>query len=132
MSVASILGFVAPALNRVLSFIPDPNARALAEAEFSRAMLEAGHDQREINKEEARHHSLFVAGWRPFVGWCCSGCILYGYLAQPWLAWLAAMYAPEHMDKIPEFPMENVMELIFGLLGLGSLRTFEKYKGVAK
>lgn len=136
MNPLALIPVLGPAVEKLLNLIPDPNARAKAEAEFQRQLLQAamdeGKDQRAVNLEEARHQSLFVAGWRPAIGWGCGFCILYGYVLQPLLAWGVAVHAPQYLDRIPVFPMEHVWELIFALLGVGSLRTLEKVKGLRR
>jgi hypothetical protein len=132
----SLLPIVGQAVDKILSLIPDPNARAKAEAEYQQAVLQAtmqeSADNREINKVEAAHTSVFVAGWRPFFGWMSAFCVLYAYLLRPLLMWIVMMYSPEHVARIPEVPMDHVWELIFGMLGIGGLRTIEKCKGKAR
>ena len=76
--------------------------------------------QTEINKVEAGHRSIFVAGWRPAVGWVCAAGLAISFLVNP--------YLPNPV----ELPMEHMTELIYGLLGLGGLRTIEKLNGRAK
>lgn len=81
--------------------------------------------QVELNKVEAQHRSLFVAGWRPFIGWVCGVGLLFMFLANPILQWLSAKPGPE-------LPQDIILELVIALLGLGALRTVEKMKGRAK
>ena len=82
--------------------------------------------QVEMNKIEAQHRSVFVAGWRPFVGWVCGVGVLNLVLINPWIQWIA--------DKPgPELPAQTIMQLTLGMLGLlGSMRTVEKLKGKTK
>lgn len=86
--------------------------------------------QVEINKEEARHSNIFVSGWRPFVGWVCGAAFAYHFILQPFLIFLFAISGAP--IQTPVFDMEALFTVLFGLLGLGGLRTFEKTKGVAK
>lgn len=93
--------------------------------------------QNEVNKEEAKHTSLFVAGWRPFVGWVGGISIAYQFLVYPLLTWAWAIL--EAYNKIPEgakYPpsldSSTLMTLITGMLGIAGMRTYEKYKGVSK
>lgn len=81
--------------------------------------------QVELNKVEAGHRSLFVAGWRPFLGWVCGIGLGFTFVANPVLQWLTG-------DVGPEVPADVMMELVIAMLGLGGLRTFEKVKGKAK
>ena len=81
--------------------------------------------QIEINKIEASHRSRFVAGWRPFLGWVCGIGLANMFLINPWLQWITGKDGPNLPENI-------IMELVFALLGLGTLRTIEKIQGRAK
>ena len=87
--------------------------------------------QMEINKIEAQHRSIFVAGWRPFIGWVCGLALAYNFIARDLL-----VYAITVIDKTvpapPALQLEHLMTVLVGLLGLGGLRTVEKLKGRAK
>lgn len=113
--------------------IPDTVAADKAKAEI--AMMQAKGEldlmlgQIEVNKAEAQNASVFVAGWRPFIGWVCGLALAYEYLMMPLFAWLSlnvGWQAPPHLV------MDGMMELVLAMLGVAGLRTFEKYKGVAK
>jgi hypothetical protein len=112
--------------------IPDKDAREKAQAELIKAAqdqdFQKAMGQLEINKVEAQHASLFVAGWRPAVGWVCVIGLAYNFLLYPLLTWLVAVTGAE--INPPALLSENLMELVLGMLGLGALRSFEKYKGV--
>ena len=79
--------------------------------------------QLEINKVEAANPSLFVSGWRPFIGWICGVGLGYQFLIYP----ILIGYAP----KIQQLDLGTLITLLGGLLGLGTLRTVEKINGVA-
>lgn len=81
--------------------------------------------QIELNKIEASHRSRFVAGWRPFMGWVGGLGLLNMFLVNPWIQWFTGMEGPN-------LPEGVIMELVFALLGLGTLRTIEKIKGKTK
>jgi len=85
--------------------------------------------QIQVNTAEAASTSMFVAGWRPAVGWVCVGAMAYQYLLRPLLAWCMAIVG----HPIPPMPGldQNLWELMLGMLGIGGLRSFEKVKGVA-
>ena len=78
--------------------------------------------QIEINKQEAKSKSLFIAGWRPFIGWTCAFGILYEFLFNPFLTGFGYNF--------PSIEISALHSLIMGMLGLGGLRTFEKVKKV--
>ncbi len=86
--------------------------------------------QIELNKIEAKHSHIFVAGWRPFIGWVCGFNLVYLVLIRDWMCWLINAC---HLNIVtpPAIGIEMTTELVFALLGLGGLRTFEKIKGKA-
>ena len=86
--------------------------------------------QIELNKVEAGHRSIFVAGWRPFLGWCLSFAMAYHFILQP-IAVFAISVAGLSYD-LPEFDMNSLMTVLLGMLGLGGMRTYEKSKGLTK
>lgn len=86
--------------------------------------------QLDINKTEAAHRSIFVAGWRPFIGWSCGVALAWNYIAQPILVFTLAQTG--NLVDLPALDMSQMMPVLMGMLGLGGLRTFEKYKSVSK
>lgn len=83
--------------------------------------------QAEINKIEASHRSLFVAGWRPFIGWVCGMGFLWAFIGHPLFEWVVRIRALG--IEPPDIATGNMMELVLALLGLGTLRTYEKIQG---
>lgn len=111
---------------------PDPAAKAAAELELLK-LTQAGDlqtvlAQLEINAKEAAHPSVFVAGWRPFVGWCCGVGLGYATIGHNVLAWLAVARG---WPVPPAVDTDVLIYTLGGLLGIGGLRTLEKVKGVA-
>jgi hypothetical protein len=108
--------------------IPDPAARDAARLELLKLQqsgeLAAMLAQTEINKVEAASSSVFVAGWRPAIGWVCAMAMGYQYLLRPFLVAYHPALAFPGLD-------DNLWQLLAGMLGLGGLRTFEKVNGVA-
>jgi len=80
--------------------------------------------QAEITRQEAGHRSLFVAGWRPFIGWVCGLGLFFAFLVGPMLTFAGV--------AAPIFPTEVMFNLVLALIGLGGLRTYEKLKGIDK
>jgi hypothetical protein len=113
-------------------FVPDPEAKRQAEAEFlSMAMqgeLKQVIAQLEINAREATHPSMWVAGWRPAVGWVGALGLFYATIGQPVLAWVSAARG---WPVPPDLNVDLLWVTLSGMLGIGGLRTYEKAKGVA-
>jgi hypothetical protein len=130
----ALLPTLLPALTEVLDrVIPDQAAAAKAKLEMEARLLEAATaqaaQQTEINKIEAAHQSIFVSGWRPYIGWVCGMAIAWAFLLSPMLSWLLPVMGV--VAVVPPLQTEFLLELVFAMLGLGGLRTFEKLKGVA-
>ena len=113
---------------------PDPIQRSAAQLELLK-LQQSGElaqiaGQLEINKQEASSTSVFVAGWRPFAGWVCGSALAYSFLVYPLLVWACAIWFPSVVP--PKLGNDGMLyELLFAMLGLGGLRSFEKFKGVA-
>tara|TARA_R100000278_G_scaffold122193_1_gene107754 strand:+ start:1060 stop:1455 length:396 start_codon:yes stop_codon:yes gene_type:complete len=86
--------------------------------------------QLDINKIEAGHRSVFVSGWRPFLGWISGLSIGYVYLFQPLFDMILQMF-DVRIDWVV-LDLGQLMPLVLGMLGLGGLRSFEKAKGLTK
>jgi hypothetical protein len=86
--------------------------------------------QLKVNEKEAAHRSVFVAGWRPFIGWVCGVSIAYTYIFRPIATDVAAFYG-RHLF-LTELDSGALMALVTGMLGLGGMRTYEKWRGVSK
>lgn len=111
---------------------PDPAEAAKAEYELLRMTqdgdLKVVLAQLEVNAREAQHPSLFVAGWRPFFGWAGGAGFVYATIVQPLLAWLATI---KGWPLPPIINIDLLWVVVTGLLGIGTLRSFDKVKGKA-
>ena len=83
--------------------------------------------QTKINEIEAGHRTVFVAGWRPFIGWVCGVALAYNFVIRDLFIWIT-----KTADAPPALQMEHLMTVLLGMLGLGGLRTFEKVKDKTK
>jgi hypothetical protein len=130
MVAPAVIGVIAEGVRSVLDrILPDPAARAAAELELLRLQQAGGLAQLEVNKAEAGSSHLFVAGWRPMVGWVCAAALAGQFVVTPVAVWASAIAGhpfppPPSLDGV-------LWELLFGMLGLGALRTVEKVKGKA-
>ena len=126
MSILAAL--IEPVSELIGKFVPDrdkANALAhdiatLAEKQHHAAMLA----QLEVNKVEAASSSLFVSGWRPFIGWVCGVSMGFNFLGVPLLSAFAVVISP--------LDLAVMMPVLLGMLGLGGLRTYEKVNKVAR
>ena len=131
-----------PILGTVLDkILPDTKAAAEAKIKVMEmaqqgelAVLAADTDlakgQLEINKVEAASSSLFIGGWRPAVGWVCAAAFAWNFIGLP-IAMFIAAYMGKSLQLAPA-DMGEMLPVLLGMLGLGSLRSFEKSKGVAR
>lgn len=131
----AIAGVIGPIVDGFLKFIPDRNKREEAKEQLEAQMLTAltglVQGQLEINKAEAQHGSIFVAGWRPAIGWICGTALGWNYIIQPILNWIAFAIGVD-MDAAPKLDTAELTTILLGMLGLGGLRTYEKRLGVAR
>lgn len=129
-----------PLLNKLIGLIPDPQKRAEMELEISKlqqstefkqldADLQVALAQAQINLEEAKSSDRFKSWWRPAAGWCCVLGLLGQFLVGPTLTWFMALIG--HPTPFPQLDTPLLTTLLLGLLGLGTLRTVDKVRGVA-
>lgn len=121
-------------VDKALGFIPNPEERQKATealtSQLQSAMIAVTMGQIETNKEEAKSASVFVAGWRPAIGWICAAALGYQYLLRP-IATTIMSYSHIPVIDLPGLD-DNLWQLLLGMLGLGGLRTYEKVTGVTK
>lgn len=110
--------------------ILDPKEMAQLELQLKQLEQASRDGQIAINKIEAAHKSLFVAGWRPFIGWVCGVAIAYAFVGQPIVEWAVAIYGAD--IKTPEIDSDTLYQLVLAMLGMAGLRTFEKSKKVSR
>lgn len=121
--------------------LPDPKMAAEAklkaiemaqrgELEHLNADLKLALGQIEVNKEEAKDPSLFKSGWRPAVGWLCVAGFGYMAIVRPILPWVLTVAGVE-VPPLPQIDTAEIGALLFGMLGLGGMRTAERIKGKA-
>lgn len=92
------------------------------EAELEKARMQVG-----VNTAEANSGSNFRGGWRPFIGWICGTGLAYAVLIQPLASGLIQAFVPEMKTFVmPNVQTDALMALLFGMLGLGGYRTYEK------
>jgi hypothetical protein len=114
-------------------FVPDTDAKNRAKEAWQLRVLEIAAQeatqQSQTNTTEAAHASLFVSGWRPAVGWVCAASFAWVCVGQPLFSWTYVL-ATKQPAPVIALPTEMLMTTLLGMLGLGTLRTLEKIKGV--
>lgn len=129
--IPSLLPILGDVLDRV---IPDKAAAEKARLEMEMTLTKAANEgalaQVEVNKIEAGHGSVFVAGWRPAIGWVCAAALAWAFIIGPVATWALAVLGIK--ESLPPLMTDNLFELVLAMLGLGGLRTFEKLRGVTR
>ena len=130
-----IQALIGPVTGLLDKFIEDKDQKAKLAHDIATMAEKQVHEQAigqiEINKAEAQHRSIFVAGWRPFLGWSLSFAMVWHFVLVPMITFVFA-YAGIEPPELPAFDMDSLMTVLLGMLGLGGLRTFEKAKGLSK
>lgn len=113
-------------------FFPDPTKKAEALLELEKLHqsgdLAVMTGQLDINKIEAGSPNLFIAGWRPFVGWVCGFGFAVQFVVAPTLTWLSSVIG--HSLTFPSLDTGTLTTLLLGLLGMGGMRMYEKLQNV--
>ena len=130
--VSSLIGPVTGILDKV---IEDKDQKAKLAHELATMADKLSHEQQlaqiEVNKAEAASGSLFKGGWRPCVGWVCAIAFFYHFVGQPVIIFVLTITGVEIPD-LPNFNMNTLLTVLGGMLGIGSLRSYEKQKGLTK
>ena len=125
--IGDIINIVGKVIEKI---VPDKTKAAEMKHEIALSLVSSDLAQMAINKKEAEHPSVFVSGWRPAVGWVCVVALAFNYIIAPLINWACAVWYPEII--LPRLDITELMTLLFGLLGMGTLRSFDKTKGTAR
>ena len=116
-------------------FFPDANQAAAAKLRLLEMQqngdLQVMASQMDINKIEAANSSLFVSGWRPFIGWVCGISLAYAAILEPVSRFIASVMF-KYNGAFPVIDTTLTLQILLGLLGLAGMRSWEKKEGVAK
>jgi len=127
-AIFSGVGSLAKDIRSLITGKPDPEKMLIVEQKLMELEFVANKTQNDINLVEAKHPNIFVSGWRPSIGWTCSAAILYNFVLCPILTWIFAIYGIT--TPPPVLDTGSLMTLVLSLLGLGGMRTYEKFKNV--
>jgi len=119
---------IGPVASLLEKLIPDKDAREKMAHDIATLAERQAHEQimaqAEVNKKEASHRSLFVAGWRPFIGWACGVAMVNNFILVPYMNVFG-------LDVVP-LDLSTMMPVLLGMLGLGGMRSYEKKNGLTK
>jgi hypothetical protein len=129
-------GSIGDAFSKIVgAFKVNPTEALAAQTELAKIQLELQAKildqvsaQLDVNKVEAASTSIFVAGWRPFIGWICGTGLAVQFIIGPISTWAASLLG--HPIQFPSLDLGTLMTLLLGMLGLGTMRTYEKTNGV--
>ena len=123
-----------PLIEKIVARIPDPALREKAslemQAQLLQASIEESKGQLAVNAAEATNSSVFVSGWRPFIGWMGGASLLYKFLLHPILSWVLLLIGIT--TPLPAPDTEALMALVTAMLGVTAARSFDKWKGTSK
>ena len=129
--ISSLAG---PVESIIGKFVQDKDQKAALAHEIATLAEKQANEQAlaqiEVNKVEAAHQSLFIAGWRPSIGWVCSLAMILNFILIPFIN-LGLDFAQMGI-QLDLIEMETMMPVLLGMLGLGGMRTAEKLKGVQR
>ena len=133
--IVSLVQSLAQPVSTILDkVIEDKDQKAALAHEIATLAEKQAQDQImgqiDVNKTEAQHPSMFVAGWRPAVGWVCAIAMLFNFLLIPFIN--LGLDIAEMNIQLDLIDMETMMPVLFGMLGLGGMRTAEKIKKVER
>jgi hypothetical protein len=127
--VSSAAGAVGNLLDDLFTSEEERQAAEIVKAKLA---AEPAKLQAAITMVEAGHRSVFVAGWRPFIGWVSGLGLAWAFVGHPLFEWAVALFAPDRGIVAPAVVTDHLLELVVAMLGMGALRTFEKSRGVAR
>jgi hypothetical protein len=123
----SVIGVAGKVLDK---FVEDKDLKTKLSHELKTQIVSLDLAQAQTNLEQAKHSSIFVAGARPAIMWICAFGLAWQFVIQPVAVWGIALSGADVV--LPVIQTEGLMSLTLALLGLGSMRTAEKWKGVQR
>lgn len=137
MNLNPIAGIVEAVGGVIGDLVTTDKERLSAEIEMRKLDQTIDLGQIEVNKAEATNSSVFVAGWRPAIGWVGASAMAYQFLAYPMLVWGWALlqakgWVAEGLRPPPMLDTDALWVILSGMLGIAGMRSVEKVKGVAR
>lgn len=128
-AIMSGIGTLAKDLRQAITGDLPAEKQAEIQQKLMELELKAMEGQMQINMEEAKSEHLFVAGWRPFVGWVGGVALAYAAILEPFMSWAARLYGSTVV--FPVLNTDITMQVLFGILGLGAFRSYDKAQSPA-
>jgi len=107
-------------------FVADKDLKIKLSHELEKEIISLNKAQLEVNAVEAKHNNIFVSGWRPFIGWCCGLSLTYHFILEPIIQYILIVNAIQF--QTPEFDFSQLSTIVMAMLGMSTLRTYEKTK----
>ena len=107
-------------------FVVDKDLKTKLSHELEKEIISLNRAQLEVNKVEAAHNNVFVAGWRPFIGWACGVSLAYHFIIEPIIQYTLIVNNIDY--NTPEFDFSQLSTIVMAMLGMSGLRTYEKIK----
>ena len=133
--IPGLVAAISPAIGVLIDRLrPDRAEAARTKAEMEARLIEAANavnvEQIKTNQLEAQHRSVFVAGWRPAIGWASAIGFAWAFVGQPIAVWVSHMWVPDL--TLPALDTAPLLEMTFAILGLAGMRSWEKSRGLTK
>jgi len=122
---AEAIGFLAKDIRQAITGEISPEKKAEIEQKLLELENKSLEMQNQINLEEAKSSKLFIAGWRPFIGWICGFALCWNYIVHPLLCWVLII-AKINATPPPVLGLGEMMPILLGMLGLAGYRSYEK------
>lgn len=123
LGIGDVANLATTAINKIW---PDKTEEEKEQIAYAVTVVQG---QLDTNKQEAASPSVFVAGWRPFIGWVCGAGCAWNWAGLPVALFFANLFG--HPLNLQPADLSEMMPLLIGMLGLGGMRTYEKLNGVA-
>ena len=107
-------------------FVADKDLKTKLSHELEKEIISLNKAQLEVNKVEAKHSNIFVSGWRPAIGWICGFSIGYHFILEPVIQYILIVNGIQF--ETPEFDFSQLSTIVMAMLGMSTLRTYEKTK----
>lgn len=117
---------IEPVSNILDKFVADKDLKTKLSHELEKEIISLNKAQLEVNKVEAKHSNIFVSGWRPAIGWICGFSIGYHFILEPVIQYILIVNGIQF--ETPEFDFSQLSTIVMAMLGMSTLRTYEKTK----